>query len=186
MHTNYKQIFRAFILVPFLATSMSISTFQAAVDTAIKQQIEDKAAVQAQIEREELAEKINAYFAQYDLPIAGHGMTMVIAGETYGIDPLLIAGLAMRESTGCKFIIPNTYNCFGWGGGKIKFKSFDEAIEVIAKNLGGHNERTAHYYKGKDIRGILETYNPPSVVKTYADEVIRIMDRIEKIELASA
>ncbi|HSE56791.1 MAG TPA: hypothetical protein VLB02_01765 [Candidatus Paceibacterota bacterium] len=186
MHTQLKQVFKAFILVPFLATSMSITTFNTAVDTAVANQMQDKAALQAQADREQKAKKIDTYFAKFNLPIAGYGNAMVLAGEKYGIDPYLIAGLAMRESTGCKFIIPHTHNCFGWGGGKIKFDSFDEAIEVIAKNLGGHNEKTAHYYKGKNTLKILETYNPRSVVPTYPEEVIGIMSKIENTDITSA
>ncbi len=186
MSIQKSQIFKSFILVPFLATSLSITSFTASIDHAVQQQADNKQAQQAQVEREQEAKKIDTYFANYNLPLAGYGMKMVLAGEKYGVDPFLIAGLAMRESTGCKFIIPNTNNCFGWGGGKIKFKDFDEAIDVVAKNIGGYNEKTAHYYKGKEVRDILETYNPPSVVATYADEVMQIMNQINTTQVVSA
>ncbi len=132
-----------------------------------------------QKEREEKAAKIDAYYGRHNLPLTGYGMKMVLAGEKYGVDPLLLAGLAMRETTAGKFACHN--NPFGWGSCKIKFQSFDHAIDVVAMNLGGHNEKTARYYKGKSIRGILETYNPPSVVPNYASQVIAIMEKIEKM-----
>ncbi len=104
---------------------------------------------------------------------------MVLAAEKYGIDPLLLAGLAMRETTGGKFACHN--NPFGWGSCKIKFQSFEEAIYMVAMNLGGHNERTARYYKGKSVKAILQTYNPPSIVANYANEVMGIMKKIDAI-----
>ncbi len=185
--TTTKKIIQSFIIVPLVATTLSMNTFTASINQAVSTMTATEQATVTpedaakQAVRETKASKIDAYYAKYDLPLAGYGMSMVIAAEKYGIDPYLIAGLAMRESTGCKFIIKSTYNCFGWGGGKIKFQSFDHAIDTVAMNLGGHNERTARYYKGKTLRGILQTYNPPSVVATYADEVIAIMNRIDKI-----
>lgn len=183
--TTTQKIIQSFIIVPLVATTVTMNTFTASINDAVATMVaagditpEDAT---KQEEREAKAAKIDAYYAKYDLPLAGYGMSMVTAGEKYGIDPLLIAGLAMRESTGCKFIIKSTYNCFGWGGGKIKFQNFDHAIDTVAMNLGGHNEKTARYYKGKTIRGILQTYNPPSIVATYADEVISIMNRIDKM-----
>lgn len=179
-------IIQSFIIVPMLASSISMNAFTASIQDAILANGQSDTVVllspeqQAlQMEREKKAAKIDAYFGKHDLPLTGYGMTMVLAGEKYSVDPFLIAGLAMRESTGCKFYIKGTFNCFGWGGGKIKFESYEHAIDTIAMNLGGHNEKTAHYYKGKSVKGILETYNPPSVVPTYAHEVMAIMKKID-------
>ncbi len=184
MKNNTKNyLTRSFIIVPMLVSSLSMSTVTASVQSAMlaKDQsstIEvispEEAALQAN--REETAAKIDAYFGQYNLPLTGYGMTMVLAGEKYDVDPLLIAGLAMRESTGCKHYIRGTYNCFGWGGGKIKFASFEEAINVVAMKLGTHK-----YYKGKSTHAKLQTYNPPSVVANYAGEVMGIMKKIDSI-----
>ena len=104
---------------------------------------------------------------------------MVAEADRNGLDWRLLPAIAIRESSGglhaCGF------NPFGWASckGTIgKFKSWDEAIEVVAKNLGGHNPNTAHFYGGKDTRGILTAYNPPSIVPHYADEVMAIMLQI--------
>lgn len=183
--TNTSQFIKSFIIVPLIATTLSMNTLTTTVQTAFLQAKNARATTEettgAQEARLAKAAKIDAYFAKYNLPLAGYGMTMVLAAEKHGIDPYLIPAIAMRESTGCKFIVPNTNNCFGWGGGTIKFASMDIAIEQLAAHLAGNIPATAHYYGGKDLRGILETYNPPSVVATYADQVMSIMKSIEKI-----
>ena len=46
-------------------------------------------------------------------------------------------------------------------------------------NLAGKNPNTAQYYADKDIRGILESYNPPHIVADYADKVMRQMEIID-------
>ena len=179
--TKTSSIFKSFIVIPMIATSLSLSAFTTGVDQFVAAKADDQALSAEeqtlQKEREEKATKIDAYYGRHDLPLTGYGMAMVLAGEKYGVDPFLLAGLAMRESTGGKRIPKGSYNAFGWGN--VKFDSFDHAIDTVAKNLGGHNEKTARYYKGKNLRGILVTYNPPSVVADYADQVMGIMKKIE-------
>lgn len=183
MHTTkHGSFIRSFIIVPMLASSISMNTLTSSVAQAVQSQSSTPIVLSAEeqtllVEREEKAAKIDAYYGRYNLPLTGYGMTMVLAGEKYGIDPYLIAGIAMRESTGGKFSCGN--NPFGWGSCKIKFESFDHAIDVVAMNLGGHNEKTARYYKGKSTKAILDTYNPPSVVATYSNEVMGIMKKID-------
>jgi hypothetical protein len=181
--TKTHSIITSFIIVPMLATSLSINAFTAAVEKSTQAQIATAQSIPSpedaalQKEREEKAAKIDAYFAQYNMPLEGYGMKMVLEAEKHGLDWRLIPAIAVRESTGGKFACKN--NPFGWGSCKIGFKSYNEAIEVVSTNLSGDNPSTAHHYDGKSVRGILETYNPPSVVPTYAGEVIAIMNKIE-------
>lgn len=126
------------------------------------------------------AARIDAYFGKWDLPLEGHGKFMVEMADKYNLDWQLIPAIAMRESTGGKFACYN--NPFGWGSCKIKFGSFEEAIEAIAKNLGGANPNTEMYYKDKSTEEKLHFYNG-TVIKTYVREVVKIMDRIEAQKL---
>jgi hypothetical protein len=188
--TKTTTILRSFIIVPMLATSMSLTAFTEKVDSYIITSFAEEKAGEAlsqeeitlQKEREVKAAKIDAYYAKHNLPLEGYGMEMVLAAETHNLDWRLLPALAMRETTGGKFACK--FNPFGWGSCKIGFESFSEAITSVAAHLGGNNPRTARYYKGKDVRGILTTYNPPSVVPTYADEVISIMKKIESITIS--
>lgn len=179
--TKINSIFKSFIVIPMIATSLSLSAFTAEIDQFVAAKADDQAlSVEAkalQMEREEKAAKINAYYGKYDLPLTGYGMAMVLAGEKYGVDPFLIASLAMRESTAGKRIPRGSYNAFGWGN--ARFESFDHAIDTVAKNLGGHNERTAHYYKDKSLERVLKAYN--SVIPTYTSEILSIMKRIDQM-----
>ncbi len=179
--TNTKSILRSFIVVPMIATSLSLSSFTASVDQFVAIYADDSQKISAEqlalkVEREEKAAKIDAYYGKHDLPLTGYGMTFVLAGEKYGVDPLLLASIAMRESTGGKRMPARSYNAFGWGN--TKFESFDHAINTVAKNLGGHNEKTASYYKNKSLEKVLKTYN--SVIPTYTSEILSIMKRIDQ------
>jgi Mannosyl-glycoprotein endo-beta-N-acetylglucosaminidase len=154
------------------ATKSSVLSFIPQSHIIVKQSPED-------IARQEHADKIDAYFTSINSPLAGYGMKFVQEAEKNDIEWNLVAGIAMRESTGgihgCKSVDNNP---FGWASCKIGFDSIEHAIEVVSKNLGGNNPRTAYHYDSKTTRGILQAYNPPTIVKHYADQVMGIMDDI--------
>lgn len=127
------------------------------------------------------AAAIDKYFADRSLPLEGYGRKMVLEAEKNDIDWRLIPAIAMRESTGGKFACKKAtskYNAWGWNSCKSGFKSWDEAIEKMAQHLGGNHEATDQYYAGKNTVQILRTYNPPSVVPEYANQVVKIMKAI--------
>ena len=185
MKHTAKNIIHSFIIVPLVATSLSMNTFTVSVNEAVSKiaasaETKSPEELALQADREAKAAKIDAYFAQYDLPLAGHGMQFVLTAEKYDLDVNLLPALAMRESTGGKFLIKGTFNPFGWNGGKTKFKDFNEAIEVVGSHLGGTNPKTQRYYADKDITGILKAYN--SVIPAYKTEILGIMSKIDKME----
>jgi len=123
--------------------------------------------------------KIESYYARHNLPLQGEAEHFITAAKEHGIDWRLVAAIGFIESTGGKFSCQTAdYSAFGWGSCNINFDSYAESIDVISMNLGGHNPNTEYFYKDKDIRGILESYNPPSIVPDYADQVMRQMDII--------
>ena len=131
------------------------------------------------------AESIDVYFKMRNMPLHGLGMKMVLEAEKNNIDWRLLPAIAVRESTGGKHDcnrVPN--NAFGWGSCKISFKSNEEAIEIVAKNLGGNNPNTERHYADKTVIQILRAYNPPHIVPRYAQQVISIMDKIGPEDMA--
>lgn len=125
------------------------------------------------------AAKIDAYFAQWNLPLAGYGMVFVQEADKYdNIDWRLLPAIAMRESTGGKFAFAKN-NYFGWGR-QVEFASVSDAIASVTKHLAGENESTSYHYAGKDTEGILAKYN--SVIPDYTDDIFFIMSEIESMD----
>jgi hypothetical protein len=122
----------------------------------------------------ERALKIDTYFKERSMPLAGYGARMVSVAEEYDIDWRLLPAIAVRESSGGKQACG--YNPFGWASCKIDFKSYNEAIDTLARNLGGKNPRTAAYYSGATEKKLYH-YNG-TVVPTYTQEVLNIMENI--------
>lgn len=164
-----------------MSMTTGLTTLAEAPDEATNTVLEKAESLDAAPTKEQLeqAAKIDRYYGRYNLPLEGQGLTMVLAAQRHNIDWRLIAAIGMIESTGGKFACKKVnFSAFGWGSCKINFKSYEESIDVISKNLGGDNPATAKHYAGKDLRGILESYNPPSVVPHYADKVMKQMDII--------
>lgn len=134
---------------------------------------------EAREEREERIAKINAFFASRNMPLAGTGKAMIAAAQENDLDWRLLPAIAVRESSGGKQMCGA--NPFGWASCKISFKNIGEGIEVVARNLGGNNPNTAHYYSG-DTREKLHYYNG-TVIPTYTDEIFAIMGMIERQEV---
>ncbi|MES2023731.1 MAG: hypothetical protein V4439_03535 [Patescibacteria group bacterium] len=146
-------------------------------------QVEDQKAQNLKLQ----ADAIDAYFAGRNSPLEGLGMKMAQEADENGIDWRLLPAIATRESNAGLMVCKKfKFNFFGWASCHVGFDSNEEAIEVVARNLGGNNPKTAHHYDGKTTFQILQKYNPPSIVPHYAQQVMKIMDQIGDIDLGSA
>jgi hypothetical protein len=129
--------------------------------------------------QEDKAKAIDSFFKEHNMPLEGTGLKMVQEAEVNDIDWRLLPAISVIESTGgrhaCKRV---THRFMGWGSCKINFKSDEQAIEVVAKNLGGNNPNTDQHYADKTTEQILKKYN--SVIPTYFQKVTKVMDEIEE------
>lgn len=125
--------------------------------------------------QETQAAAINRYMKDRSMPLAQFSALMVAKAHEYDIDWRLLPAIAIRESSGGKFACGN--NPFGWASCKINFNSIEKAIDIVARNLGGHNLNTAIYYRGETAEK-LQSYNG-TVIPRYPAEVMRIMERLE-------
>lgn len=186
---TFTRVAHGIIFIPFLATSWSFSLGPLfSIDSKTVERNLSNFGIEIQGEkimeedlngkiREERARRIDQYFEDRSMPLAGTGMTFVLEAESKDIDWRLLPAIAIRESSGGKQMCGN--NPFGWASCKVEFHTIEHGIETIAINLGGHNPRTADYYKDKDTREKLHSYNG-TVIPTYVDEVTHIMQRIER------
>lgn len=145
----------------------------------------NKEDAKALAEKKEQAKNIDAYFAKMNLPLAGYGEAFVESADKYDLDYRLLPAIAMRESTGGKHACWNDDdNVFGWHSCKTTFNTQEEAIDKVAAHLAGEIKSTKSYYGNKTVWKKLRTYN--SVIKAYPDEVIAIMNKIEKMPISES
>ncbi|MGB9883388.1 MAG: hypothetical protein ACPLRN_02630 [Microgenomates group bacterium] len=104
---------------------------------------------------------LKAFFRKHNSPLYDYAQKIVEVSDKYGFDYRLLPAIAMQESNLCRVIPENSYNCWGWGiyGNLVtKFKSYDEAIETVAKGL-----KEEYIDKGLvTASSIMKKYTPPS------------------------
>ncbi len=101
------------------------------------------------------------FFRKYNSPLYDYAHLIVERADSYQFDYRLLPAIAMQESTLCKFIPHNSFNCWGWGiyGTRVtRFASYNEAIETVSKGI-----KTGYIDKGLTTpEEIMSKYTPPS------------------------
>ncbi len=167
--TSQLLAFVPFMAIPSAAIASHIGSLSFSSVTPVVISVDDV--------REQKAEAIDTYFKERSMPLEGTGMTFVLVAEKYGLDWNLLPAIAIRESSGGKAACG--HNPFGWGSCKLSnFKSYNDAIEALGKNLGGASAGTARYYAGKTTAQKLYYYNG-TVLPEYPSEVLAIMKKVE-------
>ena len=72
---------------------------------------------------------------KYQSPLINSVDSFIDACFTYQLDCYLLPAISGLESTFGRYILPNSYNPFGWGGGRIIFKNWDESINSVGLGL---------------------------------------------------
>jgi hypothetical protein len=78
------------------------------------------------------------FFRKYNSDLYAHAELLVKEADKRQYDYRLLAGIAMKESTLCKFIPPGSHNCWGWGiyGNTVtRFKDYPEAIRTVSRGI---------------------------------------------------
>lgn len=121
-------------------------------------------AIDTIIKQDARATIVANFFSGYSSPLSDFAEEFIQAADKYNLDYRLLPAISMQESIGAKRIIKGSYNPFGFGiyGDKvIKFSSFEEAIETVAKTL-----RTNYLDEGLTTpETIMTKYTPPSLAK---------------------
>lgn len=84
------------------------------------------------------AAKLRRYLRSINSPLFDHADLLVEEADKYGYDYRLLVAIGLQESTACKFIPENSYNCWGWGiyGDTVtRFSSYDEAIKTVSAGI---------------------------------------------------
>jgi len=122
--------------------------------------------------------QLKEFLEDYNSPLANNADKFVEVADKYDMDYRLLPAISCLESSCGKFLIPNTYNPFGWGiygDNYIAFTDYDEAIETVGKGL-----HEGYIQKGaKTIEQIAPIYNPPNPSK-WGHSVRFFMNRIDQ------
>jgi hypothetical protein len=97
--------------------------------------------------------RLTKFFADRDCPLQDSAKDFLVAADQNKLDWRLLPSISMIESSGGKDYRNN--NVFGWNSCKERFPSVRAGIHYVAAQLGKSSR-----YKGKDVDGKLQLYNP--------------------------
>lgn len=123
------------------------------------------------------AQKLEKYLEHYNSPLAAHAQILVREADRNKLDYRLLASISGIESTFAQNYIVGSYNAWGWGGGLIYFKSWQDAITQISQGLAQKP------YRGTEVEQIAPTYCPPNY-SHWSWAVRYFMDQIEQTRVA--
>lgn len=81
---------------------------------------------------------IKNYLQEYQSPLTPFAEYLVQISDKNSLDYRLLVAIARQESTLCKNIPADSYNCWGWGihsQGTLRFNSYEEAIAKVAAGI---------------------------------------------------
>jgi len=112
--------------------------------------------------------RLQKFFGDRDCPLRDSAKDFLVAADGNQLDWRLLPSISIIESSGGKYYGNN--NVFGWGSSKEKFTSVRAGIHFVAAQLG-----KSRRYKGKNIEGKLQMYNP---LPDYSRRVLAVMRAI--------
>jgi hypothetical protein len=194
MHKHFNKSLQSLVAFPVLAANLALNPFSgvsvgsptaAVISPESNRPLSSLITVNQHVGLDEKANKIDKYFADRNLPMAGQGKTLAAAAEKNDLPWSLVASIAYNESTAGKFACPkDPNNVFGWNSCRgEKFDSMEDAIYTVAESISAHRETTARYYKGKTLQDIIETYNGRAN-PLYYKKIMWVMNQIEQQPIA--
>ncbi|OGK68448.1 hypothetical protein A2313_03810 [Candidatus Roizmanbacteria bacterium RIFOXYB2_FULL_41_10] len=118
-----------------------------------------------------LIKKVAIYrtLAKYNSPLVNEVDAFLNACMSYGINCYLLPSISGVESTFGRFLMPDSHNPFGWGGGYLYFPSWQVSFLTVAKGL-----RENYIDNGlTSVEMIGPVYAPPS--STWSGKVLMFM-----------
>ncbi|OGG16068.1 hypothetical protein A3D77_02015 [Candidatus Gottesmanbacteria bacterium RIFCSPHIGHO2_02_FULL_39_11] len=129
--------------------------------------------IEAAQERIIKIETVRKYLKKHNSELAAYSEKLVKEAEKNEIPWHLVAAISGVESTFCKRIPYESYNCWGWNNGNTYFKDYEDAITIVSTTLG-----KKYFGRGLDTpEKIAPVYAPPS--HTWAGKVRWFMAQIE-------
>jgi len=161
-------VFIAFLLAVSISSTTTYAAEKSAAPSAQLTQISLK---NKQLDTR--AKAVKRVFEKYDSPLSEVAYAYVKYADEYEIDWKLLPSISGLESSYGKFLMPDSYNAYGWGGGYIYFDSWEDGIETISKSL-----RKNYYDRGANT---VEKIGPIyAESKTWVPRVNIIMKQFEE------
>lgn len=119
-------------------------------------------------------DRLNDFFEVYGRPVQHLAPHFLEAADRNNLDWRLLPSICVAESSGGKNAPKN--NIFGWASARRGFRTVHEGIYTVAAKLAH-----SRLYKGKELDGLLRTYNPRTRYARRVKAIMRLVDPTEPL-----
>jgi hypothetical protein len=123
--------------------------------------------------------RLKKFFSDRDCPLKDSASDFLVAADQNALDWRLLPSISIIESSGGKDYRNN--NVFGWDSCKEHFPSVRAGIHYVAAQLGKSSR-----YRGKDVKGKLQLYNPLPEYPQRVQAVMRAIGSCSQPKLVAA
>lgn len=149
--------FITYILLTITLYAFSIEPCSAS-STEAGESAMPKFRVQDEIEFDYREYTLRKFLTKHGSPLTPYSIEFIKQADMYNLDWRMVAAISGVESTFGKHIPVDSYNAYGWAGGKYNFESWPDSISVVTKTL-----KTKYVDMGAtSIAKIARIYAPPS------------------------
>jgi|GEM_PF-2617586 len=122
-------------------------------------------------------EKVRALLAKYNSPMVDQADFYVDIADKYNLDWRLLVSISGIESGFGKYLLPNSYNPFGWGGGYLYFDSWEESIETVSSTF----DNKWRDWTTLKVDKMAPVYCPPNYIN-WTRAVTGYMEELDQID----
>jgi len=127
--------------------------------------------------------RLGSYLKEYNSPLAPYAAKFVNSADKYGVDWRLLVAISGNESGFGRVYVRGSHNAYGWGGGYIYFKSWEEGIETINRKI-----YEDYYKRGKSpltLEQFGKIYSGQPSWPQWVGKIRRFMNQISAHQLAA-
>jgi hypothetical protein len=123
---------------------------------------------------------LKKYLSVHNPELANDADQFINEADRLSLDWKLVAAIAGTESTFCRFLPANSYNCWGWGiptgaSDGIHFKSFRDGITQVSEGIRKR-------YLNRDLLSVEEIGSVYAASPAWSSHVRYFMDKIENFD----
>ena len=171
-------------ILPFILIYLITAASNASIQNKQKEAPKGSLDREIQRSREDRIEALERFFDEFKSPLKDSSDTFVDVADKYNLDYKLLPAISCMESSCGKQLIEGSFNPFGWGiygSNAIYFKSYDEAIETVAKGI-----KENYLEKGLNTpEKIAPVYTPPNYIN-WRNGVTFFINKIDDFKQAGS
>jgi hypothetical protein len=128
-------------------------------------------------------ERLTTFLKRYNSPVSQYAHVFVEEADKNNLDWKFVASIAGLESTFCKQIPSNSYNCWGWGiptGAQsgIAFDTFAHGVETVSQGLRQN-------YLNRGLITVEQIGRVYAASPTWAIRVRYFMDQLDSLNIGA-